>query len=215
LSVRLYFEAHAAPWSEHAPEIGTSAIEVAALVDKTASARAALADQFAAQQAAMAATLRLHLAMAEMKEAGSAIIKKIRAKAAADGEGVYFLASIPAPARPSPLPPPGKPTNFTFTLRETGTLLLRWACPNPRGSQGTVYQVSRRVGDDGTFEFIGVSGLRRFVDNTLPAGAASVTYQIVAIRSTTLGLPGQFIINLGVNAKSPPAVSVQTTRRAA
>lgn len=211
----LYFEAHEAPWSEHADEIGASAIEVAALVDKTASARAALADQFAAQQAAMAATLRLHLAMAEMKEAGSAIIKKIRAKAATDGEGIYFLASIPAPARPSPLPPPGKPTNFTFTLREVGTLLLRWTCPNPRGAQGTVYQVSRRIGDAGAFDFLGVSGLRHFVDETLPAGAASVTYQIVAIRSTTLGLPGQFSINFGVSAMNPPVASVQTTRRAA
>jgi hypothetical protein len=193
-----FFEAHEATWASHADEIGASTIEVAALADKTASARAALEAQHAAQQAARAATLRLHLAVAAMKQAGSDIIQKIRVKAATDGEGVYALASIPAPARPSPLPPPGKPTNFTFELSQVGTLTLRWACPNPRGAQGTVYQVARRVGSSGAFEVIGMSGLRRFVDQTLPAGAASVTYQVVAIRSTTVGAAGQFTVNFGV-----------------
>src|SRR4051794_14300421 len=96
-----YFEAHDAPWSDHASQIGTSTIEVAALAARTAAARAALAEQQSAQQAARAATLRLRLAMADMARSGSDIIKKIRAKAATDGEGVYSLASIPAPARPS------------------------------------------------------------------------------------------------------------------
>jgi hypothetical protein len=193
-----YFEAHDAPWSDHAAQIGVSAIEVAAMAARTAAARAALEEQLAAQSAAMAATLRLRLAMADMSQAGSDIIKKIRATAATDGDQVYSLAMIPAPARPSPLPPPGTPTGFTFTLNPVGTLTLKWRCRNPRGAQGTIYQVSRQVEGSGAFTFIGVSGIRRFVDETLPSGAASVIYEIVAIRSTTRGVAGRFIVNFGV-----------------
>lgn len=199
ITARIQFsEAHDVPWTDHAAQIGVSTAEVAALAARTVAARAALAEQQAIQNAAMAATLRLRLAMAGMAQAGSDIIKKIRAKAATDGEGVYSLASIPAPARPSPLPPPGLPTGFTFTLNQVGTLTLKWRCRNPRGAQGTIYQVSRQVDATGAFTFIGVSGIRRFVDETLPSGAASVTYEIVAIRSTTRGNPGRFIVNFGV-----------------
>ncbi len=51
----------------------------------------------------------------------------------------------------------------------------------------------------GAFAVIGVSGIRRFVDDTLPSGAASVTYEIVAIRSTTRGIAGRFTVNFGVS----------------
>jgi hypothetical protein len=194
-----FYEDHNTPWSTNAVAIGTTTTEVTALNTLTTAARAAYDAQQAAQNAARDATLNLRLAVAAMATAGSDIIKKVRAKAATDGDGVYALASIPAPALPSPVPPPGTPDNFVATLNPDGSVRLKWKCANPRSAAGTVYQLSRRTGTTGDFVAIGVSGTRSFVDATLPAGVASVTYQIVAVRSTALGTAAQFLVNFGVS----------------
>jgi hypothetical protein len=169
------------------------------VVGLTAAARAAYQAQAVAQDLARAATATLHDALAAMADAGADVIKKIRARAATDGNGVYALASIPAPPAPSKLPPPGTPTDFRVTLRPDGSLRLRWACANPKGSQGTIYQVARRVGSSGAFEVIGMSGVKRFDDTSVPAGAASVEYEIVALRSTARGEAARFVVNFGVS----------------
>lgn len=193
-----FYEDHNTPWSTNAVAIGTTTTEVTALATLTSAARSAYDAQQAARNAAKDATLNLRLAVAAMATAGSDIIKKVRAKAATGGDGVYALASIPAPALPSPVPPPGMPTGFVATLNPDGSVKLRWKCPNPAGSAGTVYQLSRKTGA-GEFAAIGVSGARSFVDATVPAGVASVTYQIVAVRSTAVGVAAQFIVNFGVS----------------
>lgn len=196
-----FFEDHNAPWSSNAAAIGVSPTEVTSLATKVAAARAAYDAQQAAQLAAKDATLNLRLAVEAMGLAGSAIIKKVRAKAQTDGLGVYALASLPAPATPTPVGPPGTPTDFTAALNPDGTLKLRWTCANPAGAQGTIYQVSRRTGGTGpgsSFTPIGGTGLRSFTDPTVPAGVAAVTYQVVAVRSTSMGMPAQFTVNFGV-----------------
>jgi hypothetical protein len=194
-----FFEDHESPWTTNATAIGLTAGEVTALSTKTAAARAAYDAQQAAKNAAKDATLTLRLAVTAMADAGSDAIKKIRAKAATDGSGVYALASIPAPATPSPVPPPGTPTDFNVTLNPDGSLKLRWKCANPSGSQGTMYQVSRRIGASGPFVAVGGSGTRSFDDVTVPAGTASVTYQVQAVRSTAVGVAAQFIVNFGIS----------------
>lgn len=192
-----FYEDHNTPWNTNAVAIGTTTTEVTALATKTTAARAAYDAQQAAQNAAKDATLTLHLAVKAMDVAGSNIIKKVRAKAGTDGNGVYALASIPAPATPGPVPAPGTPTDFSTTLNPDGSLKLNWKCANPPGAFGTVYQLSRRDGATGDFVAIGGSGTRTFTDATLPAGVASVTYQITAVRSTSVGISAQFIVNFG------------------
>jgi hypothetical protein len=77
---------------------------------------------------------------------------------------------------------------------------MRWKCANPAGSQGTFYQVSRRTGTGGAGVFVPVGGTgnKSFVDATVPAGVANVTYQVVAVRSTAMDLAAQFTVNFGV-----------------
>jgi hypothetical protein len=210
-----YFQNKEIPWGDHAAQIGTSPAAVAALAAKVAAAREKLAAQALARQAARSATAELRIAVRDMAQAGADIIKQIRAKAAVVGDDVYVLASIPAPATPSPVPPPGTPANFTVTLRPDGSLMLKWKCRNPRGSVGTIYQISRQVGAGGEFTSVGVVGAKRFLDTTLPAGAsASVTYQIVAIRSTAAGVAARFTVNLGVQGSAGAAASMlQVTGR--
>jgi hypothetical protein len=210
-----FYEDHNAPWSSNAAAIGVTPTEVSSLQTKTAAARTAYDEQQAAQLAARDATLKLRLAVEAMGLAGAAIIKKVRAKAQTDGPGVYALASLPAPATPTPVPPPGTPTDFTATLNPDGSLKLRWKCANPGGAKGTFYQVSRRTGGVGAFAPVGGTGNKTFVDATVPAGVAAVTYQVVAVRSTAIGVAAQFTVNFGVGGEGATATVVPGPKLAA
>ena len=203
-----FFQSKNTPWAANATAIGTSAASVSSLATKVTTAQAKLAAAIAARAAAKSATADLHNAVRDMATAGADIIKQIRAKAATDGDNVYFLAQIPPPATPSPVPAPGTPTDFAATLNPDGSLSLKWKCPNPARSTGTIYQISRRSGATGAFVAVGGSGARTFIDAGVPAGVASVTYQIVAVRSTAIGVAAQFIVNFGTGAGGETMASV-------
>jgi hypothetical protein len=201
-----FYRSKTTPWTTNATAIGTTTTAVTALGTKVTAAQAKLDAQIALRAELKAATADLHLAIRDLAAAGGDIIKQIRAKAAADGDGVYVLAQIPAPAAPTPVPPPGTPTDFKVAVRADGALVLDWKCPNPPGASGTVYQVSRQLGADAPMTLLGASGGRRYIDTTLPAGgvaaataggAGGVTYQIVALRSTVAGSPAQFTVKFG------------------
>jgi hypothetical protein len=92
-------------------------------------------------------------------------------------------------------------------LRGDGAVIIKWKCHNPANAAGTVYEVRRRIGGVGAFTYVGVTGTREFVDETLPLGADGVTYQIVGIRSTVRGNYAQFNVNFGTNGPGFAAVS--------
>ena len=114
---------------------------------------------------------------------------------------------------PSPRPAPGTPGNFKVTLRDDGSLDLAWTCSNPRGSSGTIYQVFRRATPDGEFTYLGGTGDKKYLDDAIPAGASSMTYQIQAIRSTVAGPWAQFNVSFGtpVSAGGAMTASVDET----
>lgn len=120
---------------------------------------------------------------------------------------------IPPPAKASPIGPPGQPTQFTFELDARGALELSWKCKNPRGAVGTMYQVSRRIGPGGELVPLGITGEKRFVDETIPAGSTQVIYQIQAIRSTAAGPIATFNVNFGTGrARSTMTSAMQLER---
>lgn len=198
----LFYQSKNTPWAANSVAIGTTAGAVTALATKVTTAQTKLAAQVAAQEAAKNATAELKAAIREMTGAGSDIIRQIRAKGAIDGDSVYFLAQIPAPAAPSPVGPPGTPTDFKVELNPDGSLQLKWKCSNPAGAGGTIYQLTRRTGSTGPFVTIGGSGTKSFIDATVPAGVASVTYKITAQRSTASGTAALFTVNFGTVAGS-------------
>lgn len=203
-----WYQARQATWTSNAVALGLSAGEMTTMSGYITAAAAALSDQADAKNAAKASTLTLRDADRAMSQYGSDLIKQIRAMAGqVGGDSIYALALIPAPATPSPVPPPGTPEGFKATINPTGTLKLSWKCANPPGSSGTTYQVFRKVGTATNFTFVGASGTRSFEDATLPTPLASVTYQIVALRSTSLGEPAQFTVNFG-GAGSVTSVTV-------
>ena len=97
------------------------------------------------------------------------------------------------------MPPTGQPTNLTITLTPVdGALSLRWKCVNPQGAAGTSYIVRRRLTGESAWTFIGVSGKKEFVDNTLVAGPDSVQYTVQGQRSDQSGpLSEIFTVNFG------------------
>lgn len=209
-----FFENHNPVWQSVAAGIGTTPGAVTALQTKTLAARNAYNAQQLLLDQAKAATQTFNDAVAAMTRAGSDIIKQVKAKAATDGNAVYTLALLPVPATPAPLPPPGTPTDFAAALNPDGSLTLRWKCANPAGSSGTIYQLARSVGD-GPFAAVGGTGTKTFVDNTLPAGAATVTYQVQAVRSTAAGTAAQFLVRFGVSGAGETTASVVTAPKLA
>lgn len=196
-----FYEARIAPWTTNATAIGLTAASVTALGTATVNARKAYDDHIAAQAAAKAATQAYYDSVREMHKApgaGADMIQTIKTFAqTTDNPNVYVLAQIPAPQAPSTPPPPGTPFELSVGLLGDGSLQLKWKCSNPAGTTGTIYEVRRALAG-GSMQFIGASGVKSFVDDLLPSGAATpVTYQITAVRSTARGNPAQFLVNFG------------------
>lgn len=206
-----FYEARIGPWTSHAGEIGLEDQSTSDLAMLITQARAAYNAAEAARAAAKAATLDYYNKVRLMHSspgAGSDMISTIRNFAqTTNNPNVYVLAQIPAPATPGTVPPPGTPFDFRINLLQDGSLELRWKCNNPKGSQGTIYEVTRRLGGSGPFTFVGASGSRSLVDDTLPIGSAPVTYQITAVRSTSRGNPAQYTVNFGTGGGGGLAIA--------
>lgn len=195
-----WYESHVAQIALNAVAVGTTTTATTDLSTKTLAARTKYNAKLEAENAAKVATSEWHSAIEAMATAGSAIIDQIRAKArTVGGNSIYELAGIPAPATPTPVPPPGQPTDLKVALDATGALTLKWKCVNPPGASGTTYNVFRRIGAVGEFSFLGGSGVREITDASVPAGAALVMYKIQGVRSTSVGPWNTFNVFFGVD----------------
>ena len=77
-------------------------------------------------------------------------------------------------------------------------LTLRWKASNPAGTSGTSYIIRRKLPSETQFQFIGVSGKKEFVDDTLIAGPDSVQYTVQGQRADSSGpLSPIFVVNFG------------------
>jgi hypothetical protein len=196
-------------WQTNAVAIGTTAGAVTSLEAKLDIAAEKLTAQIAAQSAAKTAVLAADEAVKALADAGADIIKAIRAKAAADGNGIYVLGDIPAPATPTPVTQLGLPNKIAVAIEGNGALNLTWKCANGPSASGTVYQVWRRTGGSGPFTYLGGRGEKKFLDETLPAGATQVTYQIQAVRSTATGPWAQFNVSFGMSSAGAMTASLE------
>jgi hypothetical protein len=167
--------------------------------------------QESARQAAKAATTAANASFATMKRTAADTVRLIRvfANNAPDPSVVYATAEIDPPAPPTPLPPPGRPTDMTVELDPTtGAITLRWKSVNPRGAAGTSYIIRRKLPGESTFTFVGVSGVKKFTDRTFVAGPDTVMYTIQAQRSDSSGPVSDILtINFGAAGGGPGAAS--------
>ena len=197
-----FYESHLDAWASNAVSIGLTTVQVTTLGELTGEARKAYDDAELARLASKTATQAFYDAVRAMHNgsgAGADMIDAIRLKAQNTNDpNVYTLAQIPPPAPPGTTPPPGIPFAFTVGVLQDGSVELKWKCVNPSGTQGTIYEIKRRIGESGAFQFVGAIGTRSFIDDTLPSGSSPVTYQVTGVRSTTRGNPGQFTVSFGI-----------------
>lgn len=90
----------------------------------------------------------------------------------------------------------GTPNKFKAEIMGNGWLLTKWQCNSPRAT-GVTYQVYRKVNGETEFTYLGGTGEKKWVDDTLPAGTTQVTYQVQPTRSTAVGNWAQFNISFG------------------
>jgi hypothetical protein len=201
-----FYENRLTDWAANAAGIGLTPTAIADLGTLTQAARVAYGESEKARIASQAATQAFYDAVRAMHSgpgAGSDMVDQIRGFARrTDNPQVYVLAQIPAPQPASSIPPPGTPFAFTVGLLETGAIELKWKCNNPEGAGGTIYEVRRRLGNapGAAFVYVGGSGVRSFIDGSVPSGSSPVTYQVTAARSTVRGNVGQFTVTFGVGA---------------
>lgn len=195
---RDWCQAHAPVFAEHALAIGVSALQAEAYASAVAAVEAAEQNKKQTRQADLTATQEVSNAYAALRAENSDVVNIIRtfAENAADPSAVYTMAQIPPPQAPSAVPPPGQPTDLRITLDPDGDLTLRFKCANPPGASGTSYIVRRKLPGDTAWQFIGVTGSKKFTDSTLLAGPDFVQYQVQGQRSD---LPGPVSQTLTVN----------------
>ncbi|CAG0971315.1 hypothetical protein PHYC_01264 [Phycisphaerales bacterium] len=189
---------HLPAWAQEPGAIGLSPAEIAGLQELLDAARDLQMRAADARDAARGATASFNDAAGRMRDAAARAVAKIKATAAGD-QAVYSAAMIPQPAPGSPVPAPGKPFKPAFTLVGGGCVRLTWKCRNPRGSDGTMYQIERAVGGTREFTHLATVGEKSFTDTTLPRGAAEVEYRVTAIRSTRRGEAAGFVLTFGVD----------------
>jgi hypothetical protein len=199
-AVLAWCEAHVDVFRFNAANIGLSAdqaLHFGTLTEGYASAAAAAEK---ARQEADALSDQASDAYRLMRRAMSNAITDIRqfAQDQPNPQTVYTLAQVPPRQDPQTAPPPGQPTNLSVSLvSTTGALELRWRSNNP---SGTSYIVRRRLPTQNEFAFIGVTGERRFVDNTFIAGPDSVEYIVQGQRADSASpLSEVFVIRFGRN----------------
>lgn len=192
------------------------------LVAAQATAYATLNTNYAsAYTASQAPSTRTKSAVAS-KNAAKILLKAMASDLAKIIEGTATVTDgqkldlgISVRATPTPVGDPGTPEALDVALDGAGGLILKWKCPNPAGSVGTMYQVYRRVTPTGEFTYLGGSGEKKFTDSTIPAGSSQVTYKIQAVRSTAVGLWAQFNVLFGVSGGGEMTASVEAAPRLA
>lgn len=194
-------QAHSTVWAANQAGIGLSIPQCTAYTALVTAAAAALENQELAKQAAIAATAACDNAFAALRSGTSDTLKTIRLYAIGQDkpETVYTLAQIPAPATPSPAPPPAKPTDLVAVLAPgSGELTLRWKAANPPGTSGTAYIIRRKLAGETSFSVVGTIGKKSFTDTTLLAGPDSVQYTIQGQRGNSMGpVSDLFTVNFG------------------
>lgn len=180
-----WFEQRIPQWTEDPAAIGLTAPQVGTLNTETTQARNAYESAQLAKTAAKNATVTQNTQVGEMRSVGGQLISIIRAFAQSqpDPNAIYTAASVPPKQAPSSIPPE-TPYDIDFDLTDSGNIELKW-----KGSTigGTVFSVLRSVqtepgGAFSTEQQVGLTGIREFLDTTIPQCCIAAQYTIRAYK---------------------------------
>jgi hypothetical protein len=187
-----FFEARLAQWAGSAAAIGILPAQAAQIATMTNAARAAFNAQQTQLAAAKAATASFYVKTDDMAELGSDLIKTIKAYAeTTNNPNVYALASIPAPAAPTPAGAPTAPTALDATMNADGTITLKW-----KGvlAARQFFSIWRQLPGQNAPTQIGSIAAKSFIDTSVPRGLTQVVYSVRAHRDTLVSEPSDNIV---------------------
>lgn len=193
-------ESHISIFTENAAAIGLTPAQAVAFKNSVLAAQEAGDAQEVAKNAAKNATAASTMKFNALRKSAGDTVRIIKTFAeTTDNPGVYTIAQVPPPQPASSVPPPAKPTEIRVTLDPTtGAPMLTWKAANPVGSAGTSYIIKRRTSTTGEFTFVGVTGSKKFTDNSFFAGPDSVQYTVQGQRSDSAGPVSEILtINFG------------------
>lgn len=171
-------------WTTAGPAIGLTPQTCQQLDDAIKAAQEAYDNAQKQRQVAKDATITQTAAVRDMTTLGSDAIRFIRAFAdsrptQAARDAVYAASSVPPPAPPAPQPAPEAPVDVVADPNADGTVTVRWKAT---GNSGVVYLVYRQLHGNTQWSQIGITGEKKLIDPTVPAGTVSVMYQLRAQR---------------------------------
>jgi hypothetical protein len=212
-----WMDQHRPVWIANAAGIGLTPAQANAFNSLAQAARAAWNDRLAEEEEARVAVNTARVAIGDARRSAGDLIRTIKAFAenSSKPDTIYDLAQIPPPQPPAPLPAPGRPFDITVGLEPaTGAITLRWKCTNPPGAAGTSYIVRRRTSSTAEFAFVGVTGIKTYVDSTFTAGPDSVQYTIQGQRSDSAG-PVSDILTINFGRGGPGVTIIGTSTQSA
>lgn len=187
--------AHDPVWSANTGAIGMTTAQASAFNKAVGDLQAAILDQEKAKQTAKAATVTSNDMEAILRTLATENVQRIRTFAqSTNNPTVYTTAQVPAVQPPSPVGPPGTPTNFTVGLDPQGAIVVKFKCANPSASTGTTYLVRRKLPSQTSFAFFTVVGKKTFTDDTLPSGIAQAEYSVQAQRGDSSGVASATLV---------------------
>ena len=178
-----FFATRLPVWAQNPTAIGLTAAQAAELSTRINAAQTAAAEQLTLRAQAKAATEEANELAASLRAFGGTLVNTIRAYAETnDNPAVFALAQIPAPAAPTPAPPPSMPYDLKADIDNTGGVVLTYKADNAASHTGVFFEVRRRLDGQTAFTLIGTSGVKAFTDSAIPMGTTSAIYTITARR---------------------------------
>lgn len=214
-------ETHAPVWALGPTVVGLTAAQCTAISAAVVDARKKFNDANSARAASKAATNALTVSMSTMHTLVADAVKQIRLFAESTNDNtVYTKAQIPAPAAPTPAPPPMQPVQLGASILPTGALRISFKATDPAAGGATTYLVSRKLTGDTNFTVIGSAGSSRttqgvslprgfkfFDDATLPSGSNNMQYMVQGQRGAVFGDPSEaLMVTIGLGGGGGLAV---------
>jgi hypothetical protein len=194
-----FFEQRLSLWAANSAQLGVQSSDVTQLATLVTQARALYNAAQSARNAAKSATVSQNVAVENMFDLGSDLVKTIKAKAlTTNNPNIYALSQIPPPAAPSPVGTPATPTNLTGAIDASGLLTLAWRAERAGPTSGIVFQVSRKRYNESNFTLIGSTFDTAFADNSFDAASGPFSYRVQALRGVNASaFAGPLLINVG------------------
>lgn len=186
----LWSRTHAVNFVQSAAQIGLTNEAAEQYQAEVAAVDQLLNEQETLLNAYRTKTSEVEAALTRLLTSTGNTVRTIRAFAATapDPQAVFSAARLDPPRKATPAAAPAQPQSLAARLISgDGALEISWKARNPRGTQGTAYIVRRRLAGEREFSFLGVTGAKRFTDNTVPAGVTGVEYTVQGQRADVSG----------------------------